>query len=111
MEIAQITNPIAPRLSPLTGEAATGTFSDVLSSVFGLLFIVGILVFVVYFIIGAYQWITSSGDQKGVEKARNSIIQAIIGLVVLFSLFALLRLIGYVFDINLLQLDIGRLKL
>lgn len=111
MELARITNPIAPKLSPSSGDAATGTFSGVLASVVGVLFVVGILLFVLYFIVGAYQWITSSGDQKGVEKARNSIIQAVVGLVVLFSLFALLRLVGFVFDINLLQLDLGRLKL
>lgn len=109
--LADVTNPIAPKLSPTSGGNAIFQFSQVLKTVIGVMFIVGIVLFVVYFLIAGIQWITSSGDSKAVEKARNNIIHALIGLVVMLSLFAILKLVEVVFGIDILQIDIGRLKL
>ncbi|MBI2019650.1 hypothetical protein HYS95_03220 [Candidatus Daviesbacteria bacterium] len=63
---------------------------------------VAIILVLVMLIIGAYEWITSGGDKEAVAKARNRIINALIGLVVLAVAFALARLGGQIvgFDIN-----------
>lgn len=109
--LADVTNPIAPKLSPSSGAQGVSQFSDVLRAIIGVLFMVGIVIFVIYFLVAGIQWITSSGDAKGVEKARNNLIHALIGLVVLLSLYAILKLVETVFGINILQMDIGKLKL
>lgn len=57
-----------------------------------LAFVVAIIVVLVMLIIGAYEWIVSGGDKEAVGKARNRIINALIGLAVLAVAFALARL-------------------
>ena len=77
----------------------------------GLAFLVGVLVFFFIMILGAIQWITSGGDKAGLESARGKITSAIVGVVILFSLFALLKIIEDFFGINILVLDIGPLMI
>jgi len=77
----------------------------------GLGFFIGVLVFFFIMIMGAIQWITSGGDKAAVEGARGKITNAIVGVVILLSLFALLKVIEDFFGINILALDIGALKI
>ena len=53
-------------------------------------------------IMGGIQWISSGGDKSGIEGARNRIIYAIIGLVIIFSSFLIIRIVGDFFGLNLL---------
>lgn len=112
MKIAQsreITNPVlGPDLQAKTGLAF---FQSVIPSLVGWGFVIGTLLFVLYFILGAIGWITSGGDKASVEAARDKITQALIGLVILFSLFAIIKVIEYFFCINILTIDIGPLKI
>lgn len=65
----------------------------VISAAFALiLFIAGLLAFV-FLLLGGIQWITSGGDKAGLESARNKIIHAIVGLIVVFSAWAIVILI------------------
>lgn len=59
---------------------------------FFLLIIAGLLAFG-YLILGGIQWITSGGDKAGLETARNKIIHAIVGLIVVFAAWAITILI------------------
>lgn len=101
-----ITNPVlGPSLQSKTG---VEFFQDLLPRMIGLAFLVGVLVFFFILIIGAIQWITSGGgDKAAVEAARGKITNAIVGVVLLLSLFALLKVIEDFFGINILALDIG----
>lgn len=58
------------------------------------------LIFIVY---GAINWITSGGDKQKVESARKKVTFAVIGLIVAFMSFAIVALLGYFFDIDLLS--------
>lgn len=58
-----------------------------------ILFIVAGLVAFVYLLLGGIKWITSGGDKGQVESARNQIIQALIGLVVVFAAWGLIVLV------------------
>lgn len=77
----------------------------------GLGFVVGVLAFFFIMIIGAIQWITSGGDKAALEGARGKIANAFVGVVILFGLFALLKVLEDFFGINILTLDIGPLKI
>lgn len=55
-------------------------------------FSLGILIALVMLIWGSFEWITSGGDKENVGKARNRIINALIGLAVLAVAFALAQL-------------------
>ncbi len=47
--------------------------------------IVGSLVALVYILWGALDWITSEGEKDKLAKARQKILQAVIGMIILFS--------------------------
>lgn len=80
-------------------------FVSVMSSVIGILTVCAILWFIFQFLLGAFKWITSSGDTKTVEAARMQIIHAVIGLVLVFGTMIVLAVIGTVFGIDLLDLQ------
>ena len=107
----KITNP-AFEGSPLGG-ITTGKafFQKLIPNLVGLAFAIGALVFFFIMIIGAIQWITSGGDKTALEGARGKIANALVGVVILFGLFALLKVLEDFFGINILTLDIGPLKI
>lgn len=112
--IAQsIGNPaLGPSLQGYLGsEGGSSFFSALLPNLLGLAFIIGVLIFFAMLIMGAIQWISSGGDKQALEGARSKISNALIGLILLFAAFAIIRLIQTFFGINILTLDIGSLKI
>jgi len=55
--------------------------------------VVGALVALYYLIMGAIGWITSGGDKGKVEVARNKMIYAVVGLLILASVWAIYSLV------------------
>lgn len=100
-----ITNPVLR--SSLKSMSGVDFLGDFLPRFIGLAFVVGALVFFFIMIIGAIQWISSGGDKTALEGARGKITSAIVGVVILLSLFALLKIIEDFFGIDILTLDIG----
>jgi len=75
----------------------------------GLAFVFGGIAFFFMFVWGAISWILSGGDKGSLETAKSRITNAIIGFVLLISIFAVLALIEKFFGINILSIDIGPL--
>lgn len=61
--------------------------------------IAGSLMFV-FIIIAGFQWITSSGDPKKVESARNRMTYAILGFVLLIASYWLARIVQVILSPN-----------
>ena len=96
---------IAPETSALTlqegAEAArcdgcpenlfgdTGVFKQVTNTI---LYIVGIIA-VIMLIIGGIKYVVSGGDAKKVTDAKNTVLYAIIGLVIAFLAFAIVNFV------------------
>lgn len=108
---ARITNPITPKLSPSSADNALTLFANIIVKLINIGIIIAAVVFFFIFLIGGIRWITSSGDKAQIEGARNTIMNALVGLVIVFSLFAILKLIETLFGVNLLQIDLGGLKI
>lgn len=102
----EITNPVLGPLGEMSGVSFAQNF---VPSLIRLAFIAGTIVFLFMIAIGAIQWISSGGDKQSLEAARGKVTNAIIGLVLLFSLFAILALIETFFGIKIMMLDIGPL--
>jgi hypothetical protein len=69
----------------------------------------GALAVIVFFVWGAFEWITSGSDSKKAESARSRMTNAIIGLVILVSSFTLLSFISKILfgnSFDLLKLTI-----
>ncbi|MBI2590350.1 MAG: hypothetical protein HYW33_00510, partial [Candidatus Blackburnbacteria bacterium] len=59
-------------------------------------------------VLGGIKWITSGGDKNKTEEARQQITSALVGLVVVFSAWAIAQLIRILFDVDLFNLTISR---
>ncbi len=85
-------------------------FQKFVPAAINLALVVGVVYFLFNIIMGATQWISSGGDKQAVEAARSKITNAIIGMVILFAVYAVLNLIAYFFGgITILTLDIAPL--
>jgi len=83
--------------------------SLILKNLITLSLIVGSVIFLAMIILGAIQWMSSSGDKQALEGAKGRISNALVGLVILLSVFAIVKLIEYFFGISILTLDISKL--
>jgi hypothetical protein len=101
-----IKNPLLPMSSDPFG---TTFVANIVPALVGLALVVGVVIFFFIFIMGAIQWISSGGDKQGLETARGKISSAIVGLVILFSVFAIIKLIEAFFKITIMTLDISPL--
>lgn len=107
--IAQIGNQAVPGLD-VSGGNSGEVGAEILSRYIALgiqtAIIVGALAVLVYFFLGAIRWITSGGDKGSLEKARQQMVQAAVGLLILVSIIALLNFIGpLLFGFDLLELN------
>lgn len=55
---------------------------------------------VIYFLIGAFKYLTSGGDKEATSSARAIITHAIIGFVILMFAFLILQYIPQVFNLG-----------
>lgn len=99
--LAQLTNPVLPpsigQGGTVKGGTAVGMF---ISNLVGLLFIMAFLLALFFLLIGALSWITSGGDKNNLENARNRIIHALTGLIVVAATWAIMALVGQFFGFN-----------
>lgn len=65
-----------------------------------------VVIALVYLLYGGIKWITSHGDKTQVEEARNHIMAAIIGLIVVFLAIFLLSIILAAFGVDFTDLKI-----
>ncbi len=101
-----ITNPVLGNLGNMSG---LNFFQKLIPSLISLALIGGVLIFFFILVSGAIQWISSGGDKQSLESARGKITNAIVGIVILFATFAIIRLLEHFFGISILTLDISKL--
>lgn len=108
-----IENPaLGPKLQNiLEKEGGVGFFRALLPNLVGLGLAIGIIVFFFVMLIGAIRWIASGADKAELEQARSQITNGLVGIVLLLSLFALIKVLETFFGIDLLTLDIGPLTI
>jgi hypothetical protein len=71
----------------------------------GIIRFILLIAFIIAFImllVGGIRWIMAGGDEKSVEKARNTITAALIGLVVILVAYALIRIVELFFNVNVI---------
>lgn len=81
------------------------SLDQVLTFIIRAFFIVSGLVALLYLLLGALSWITSGGNKENVDKAREKIQSALIGVILVFIVLALVGVIE-----NVLSLGLGITK-
>lgn len=102
--LAAIINPVLPYTQ--TGAIGSVVLGRLISNVIDGMLIIGVVISFIYLITGGFHWITSGGDKGNLESARNKIIHAMVGLIVLASAWAIMTLVG-----NFLGLDFTKLPI
>lgn len=75
--------------------------SDLITFAIRGLFIVAGLLALIYLLLGGMSWITSGGNKESVDKARDKIQAAVIGLIVIVAVIAIITLLEKVLNIGL----------
>jgi len=81
---------------------ATITFPNLLSSAISVTLILAALIAFFFLVFGGIKWITSGGDKDATAKAQGTITAALIGLAIVFSAWAILKIIEAVFGVQIL---------
>lgn len=108
--IAQLTNPAVQGLPEYTSDSGTtgaAVFASVVGRIIPTAVSLGALALLVYFLLGAINWITAGGDKGKIESARNKIIQAATGFVLLVFMLAILTFLDNVVftEVNILNIE------
>lgn len=108
-QIAQFGGGLAPEggsgglVGSISGDDPLSSAEIIISQIVGFLTVLGAIIFIFMFLIGALNWITAGGDSSKVEKARQSIVNGVIGLVVMVAAYAIVGLIGTIVGIDILN--------
>ena len=68
-------------------------FDEALTFLIRTFFVVAGLLAVLYLLLGAMAWITSGGNKENVDKAREKIQAALIGLIILFLILTIVGVV------------------
>lgn len=106
-QLAQLRNPIlSDNIQQLQNAGGAGYLSSLIGVLLTLILIAGSLYFVFMLLSGGLEWMRAGSDKASLEQARSKLVNAIIGIVLLFSAWAVFKLIGDIFGVNLLLIDL-----
>lgn len=100
-----------PQISPVNLQNVPGaipsntTLNSIIQFIITLMIVAGTIIAIAFLIYGGIKWVMSGGDKSGVEAARNHIVAAIVGLVIILGAFLILNIVwtlitGQSFSIN-----------
>ncbi len=72
---------------------ANTSIGSIITFLVAFVIIIAVLLALVFIVIGAIQWITSGGDKTKVDSARNHIVAAVLGLIVIAFSFVLINVV------------------
>lgn len=96
---ANINNPVIPKSQTIASDPVSYV-NSVIQTIISISIIVGIVYFIFRFIMGGYKIISSNGDPKKYEEATASIRYSLTGLIIIFSVFVIVKLLGTIFGID-----------
>jgi Type IV secretion system pilin len=98
--IAQITNPALENYGDGSGSQNLG---ELIGALYSTAIMVGGLALFIYLIWGGINWLTAGGNEKKLESAKDTIVNAIIGMALLIGVAAIVALLSELFGIDLLN--------
>lgn len=96
--------------NPLTGElgkggtaAGTTHFGNIIVSILNVMIIAGAVMLLIMIVWSGIAWISSGADKERLQGARQRLINAIVGFIILISVFAIANFIGSIFGLGWFQ--------
>jgi hypothetical protein len=81
----------------------SGNFGLIVGQIVQLIFVIAVVVALLYLIYGGFRWLVSGGDKTQVGSAREHIVAAVIGLIIIFLSYFILNLLLAFFGIGSLN--------
>lgn len=101
-----VTNPVLPNIG---SGAGTSILGNIVSATISLLLVLGGIASFIFFVTGVYWWITAEGDKVKFQRARERVLHALIGALILFAIFAFLNLFDLIFGVDLRNIYVPRI--
>lgn len=77
--------------------------ANLISTFLSAALILAAILVLLYLIMGAFEWITSQGDSSKLQSARDKIMHAIIGIIVLSAVIAIFMLVQNLLGVTLIN--------
>lgn len=106
---AQIRNPVLN--NTLQVRNGTSFFSGLISASILIALLAAVIFFFFNFLQGAIKYIQAGGDKNAVEEAKDKVAKALIGLVIAFSLWAVISALESFLGTNLRVFDWSTLRI
>lgn len=101
-----------PLLSDRARQTAGETFiGSLITNMVTLILIIAFIIFFFSFILGGISLMQAGGDKVAVENARKRVLFSIVGIVVVFIVFAVAEFVERVFGIKINNVDLTSLYL
>jgi len=84
-----------------TNSAPFTSLGQVLNTLIPAAIITAGIITLIFIIIGGFQYITSGGDKVASQAARDRIVYAILGLIIIVASVAIIQVLGAVFGFNI----------
>ena len=92
------------QIGPQSGNIPTGglnVLQGVITNGLNIFIIAAVVITVIIVAYSGLQWITSGGDKQKVAQARARLTWGVVGLVIVFTAFMVVRIIAYFFKVTL----------
>lgn len=89
----------------------SASFGPIVGIVVNVLFVIAVIIALVFLIYGGIRWIISGGDKAALDSARNHIVAAIIGLIIVFLAYFVIQIVLGFFGLSINKLTLPTLKI
>lgn len=93
----------------ICSNADSNSVQNVLATVINWIFVAVTIIALLYLIWGGFKWIISAGDKAKVQEAQQHIINALIGLIVVFLSYVILNIVLAFFGTSLSSIQFPHL--
>lgn len=93
MLLKTLSSVVEPKSDITPGNLPRANFNTSVDEILNIVFVVITIVSIIFIAIGGLKYVLSSGDSNAIQSAKNTILYAVIGLVVGISAFTI---VGFV---------------
>jgi amino acid transporter len=102
-----VENPISNALCGLSNTANIGI---TIRNIVVFIIVIAVIIALIYLLYGGIKWVTSGGDKTQVEAARNHIVAAITGLVIVFLAIFIVTVVMSLFGLTSTNLNLPKIS-
>ena len=79
-----------------------GQFTTVISTIIGVMTIIGGLIFMAQIISAGLAWLASGGEKQALQNAQKKLTHAVVGLAIVILAYTIIGAVGQIFGLDIL---------